>query len=451
MLLQWWSWSGSVGLKVVTYAARCDNRAGGTAGRRAGLRPAGDVRDEVARPARGRGREGRAGGRGPGARPRPVPRRQGRSRARRRTVPLPQHRQALGAARSGQGRRPHHAAVAHQRQPICSSSRSGRVGSRRSGSRPDSFATANPRLAVVRITPVRTARPVRRRSGHRPHRDGDGGLGAEPRHPRREAGADRRSAARVHDRRVRRVCRTHRGARRAHRRQARDRRPLRARSDARHAAVSDDVARVVRTSRLPDRRGALLDHARASCGAPTDGSGSTRSPASTSKTSAPCSTCPEYADRQTELSWAGEAHDEFMVAIQPWLDTHSVDEIVGLCQIFRIPAAPVGDGEKLHALRAVRRAAVLHHRARRRPRVSRARRGGSAAHRRRPVAPRPRWRTPRRPPAAFQAPRIPVPPNARRDRRRPRCRSPGSTSSTSARSGPARISRCTSARSAPTS
>lgn len=55
----------------------------------------------------------------------------------------------------------------------------------------------------------------------------------------------------------------------------------------------------------------------------------------------------EYADRQTELSWAGEAHDQFMVAIQPWLDAHSVDEIVGLCQIFRIPAAPVGDGEKL--------------------------------------------------------------------------------------------------------
>jgi len=56
---------------------------------------------------------------------------------------------------------------------------------------------------------------------------------------------------------------------------------------------------------------------------------------------------PEYAGRQTELAWAGPAHDEFMGRIQPWLDTHSVNEIVGLCQAFRIPAAPVGDGEKL--------------------------------------------------------------------------------------------------------
>jgi len=56
---------------------------------------------------------------------------------------------------------------------------------------------------------------------------------------------------------------------------------------------------------------------------------------------------PEFTGRQTELAWAGPAHDEFMARIQPWLDTHSVDEIVGLCQAFRIPAAPVGDGEKL--------------------------------------------------------------------------------------------------------
>jgi crotonobetainyl-CoA:carnitine CoA-transferase CaiB-like acyl-CoA transferase len=56
---------------------------------------------------------------------------------------------------------------------------------------------------------------------------------------------------------------------------------------------------------------------------------------------------PEYAGRQTELSWAGEELEKFFARIRPWLDARSVDEIVGLCQAFRIPAAPVGDGEKL--------------------------------------------------------------------------------------------------------
>lgn len=56
---------------------------------------------------------------------------------------------------------------------------------------------------------------------------------------------------------------------------------------------------------------------------------------------------PEFAPRQQELAWGGEPLAEFMAAAQPWLDTHTVDEIVGLAQAFRIPAAPVGDGEKL--------------------------------------------------------------------------------------------------------
>lgn len=56
---------------------------------------------------------------------------------------------------------------------------------------------------------------------------------------------------------------------------------------------------------------------------------------------------PEFADRQQELLWGGASLAEFFAAVQPWLDARTVDEIVGLCQAFRIPAAPVGDGEKL--------------------------------------------------------------------------------------------------------
>ncbi|MFM8303328.1 MAG: CoA transferase, partial [Actinomycetota bacterium] len=55
----------------------------------------------------------------------------------------------------------------------------------------------------------------------------------------------------------------------------------------------------------------------------------------------------EFAPRQQELSWGGEPLAEFFAAVQPWLDARTVDEIVGLCQAFRIPAAPVGDGEKV--------------------------------------------------------------------------------------------------------
>jgi len=55
----------------------------------------------------------------------------------------------------------------------------------------------------------------------------------------------------------------------------------------------------------------------------------------------------DFAPRQQELAWGGEPLAEFFAAVQPWLDARTVDEIVGLCQAFRIPAAPVGDGEKI--------------------------------------------------------------------------------------------------------
>ena len=55
----------------------------------------------------------------------------------------------------------------------------------------------------------------------------------------------------------------------------------------------------------------------------------------------------DFADRQPELAWGGQPLADFFARVQPWLDARTVDEIVGLCQAFRIPAAPVGDGEKL--------------------------------------------------------------------------------------------------------
>jgi crotonobetainyl-CoA:carnitine CoA-transferase CaiB-like acyl-CoA transferase len=56
---------------------------------------------------------------------------------------------------------------------------------------------------------------------------------------------------------------------------------------------------------------------------------------------------PEFAPRQQEISWGGAPLADFFAAVQPWLDAHTVDEIVGLAQAFRIPAAPVGNGETL--------------------------------------------------------------------------------------------------------
>ena len=55
----------------------------------------------------------------------------------------------------------------------------------------------------------------------------------------------------------------------------------------------------------------------------------------------------EFANRQTELTWGGEELDQFFARARPWLDQHTVEEIVGICQAFRIPAAPVGDGRSV--------------------------------------------------------------------------------------------------------
>lgn len=59
-----------------------------------------------------------------------------------------------------------------------------------------------------------------------------------------------------------------------------------------------------------------------------------------------CAMCglEEFANRQTELRWGGPELDRFYAKLQPWLDERTVAEIVELCQAFRIPAAPVGDG-----------------------------------------------------------------------------------------------------------
>jgi crotonobetainyl-CoA:carnitine CoA-transferase CaiB-like acyl-CoA transferase len=55
----------------------------------------------------------------------------------------------------------------------------------------------------------------------------------------------------------------------------------------------------------------------------------------------------EFAGRQTELGWGGPELEKFYARLQPWLDEHTGEEIVELSQAFRIPAAPVGDGQSL--------------------------------------------------------------------------------------------------------
>jgi crotonobetainyl-CoA:carnitine CoA-transferase CaiB-like acyl-CoA transferase len=55
----------------------------------------------------------------------------------------------------------------------------------------------------------------------------------------------------------------------------------------------------------------------------------------------------DFANRQSELAWGGEELDAFFARARPWLDEHTVEEIVGICQAFRIPAAPVGDGRSV--------------------------------------------------------------------------------------------------------
>ncbi|HZP30502.1 MAG TPA: CoA transferase [Acidimicrobiia bacterium] len=56
---------------------------------------------------------------------------------------------------------------------------------------------------------------------------------------------------------------------------------------------------------------------------------------------------PEFANRQTELTWGGAELEAFFERVRPWLQEHTVEEIVGVSQAFRIPAAPVGDGRSV--------------------------------------------------------------------------------------------------------
>ena len=59
---------------------------------------------------------------------------------------------------------------------------------------------------------------------------------------------------------------------------------------------------------------------------------------------------PQFDGRQQELLGDEEIYREFLAAAEPWLSTRSGEEIVDLCQAFRIPAAPVGDGRSLPEL-----------------------------------------------------------------------------------------------------
>jgi crotonobetainyl-CoA:carnitine CoA-transferase CaiB-like acyl-CoA transferase len=56
---------------------------------------------------------------------------------------------------------------------------------------------------------------------------------------------------------------------------------------------------------------------------------------------------PEYADRMREVQLRGSEWEEFIAKTQPWLDDRRGEEIVELFQAARVPAAPIGDGEKL--------------------------------------------------------------------------------------------------------
>lgn len=56
---------------------------------------------------------------------------------------------------------------------------------------------------------------------------------------------------------------------------------------------------------------------------------------------------PEWVPRQLELNGGGEPLKQFYKHIEPWLMERTAEEIVELCQAFRIPAVPVGNGRNL--------------------------------------------------------------------------------------------------------
>jgi crotonobetainyl-CoA:carnitine CoA-transferase CaiB-like acyl-CoA transferase len=59
---------------------------------------------------------------------------------------------------------------------------------------------------------------------------------------------------------------------------------------------------------------------------------------------------PDFDGRQQELLGDETVYQEFLAAAAPWLSVRTGEEIVALCQAFRIPAAPVADGRSLPEL-----------------------------------------------------------------------------------------------------
>ncbi|MFO8011231.1 MAG: CoA transferase [Dehalococcoidia bacterium] len=56
---------------------------------------------------------------------------------------------------------------------------------------------------------------------------------------------------------------------------------------------------------------------------------------------------PQHIPHRMELQLPGPLLDAFYADIEPWLRERTVDEIVEICQTFRIPAAPVSNGQML--------------------------------------------------------------------------------------------------------
>jgi crotonobetainyl-CoA:carnitine CoA-transferase CaiB-like acyl-CoA transferase len=63
---------------------------------------------------------------------------------------------------------------------------------------------------------------------------------------------------------------------------------------------------------------------------------------------------PEWIPRQLEVNETGPAFDQFYQNIKPWVMEYGTEEIVELCQTFRIPAVPVGTGANLQEMRQLK-------------------------------------------------------------------------------------------------
>jgi crotonobetainyl-CoA:carnitine CoA-transferase CaiB-like acyl-CoA transferase len=58
----------------------------------------------------------------------------------------------------------------------------------------------------------------------------------------------------------------------------------------------------------------------------------------------------EFAGRQRDLAFGGAPLERFFSGIAPWLAQRAAEEVVEQCQLLRIPAAPVANGESLPRL-----------------------------------------------------------------------------------------------------